>query len=368
MAYRTFYAVHAIGTAPDGSASFVRVKGVQSVSINTTFNLEELFELGQIEVYEQIEGTPDVEVTVEKLQDGECPMYLRMTQNAGSASLAGRSAKKAALALSIYDDQQDSASGTALSQITMSGLVVSSLTYNFPVEGPFTEQITAVGNHKAWIQAGFTFAPTFPNTDSPAGLGGVNRRQHLLFKPTISNAAANLDANNALTDTNCTILPGNTGGKVQGISSSGTNNKTNGQYAAHLSNISVSTNLGRERLFELGRKTDYYRFVTFPIEVTCEITQISTQGDLVDATEDGVISDGSNLSNQSIRIATYEGLRLNLGAKNKLQSVSYQGGDTGGGNVSVTYSYRNFNSLSVSHSGDVTSALAANVAAALYPN
>lgn len=364
MAYRTFYAVHAIGTAPDGSASFVRVKGAQSVSINTTFNLEELFELGQIEVYEQIEGTPDVEVTVEKLNDGECPMYLRMTQNAGSASLAGRSAKKAALALAVYDDQQDSASGTALSQVTMSGLVVSAVTYNFPTEGPSTEQVTLVGNNKVWITSSFTFAPTFPNTDTPAGRGGVNRRQHLLFKTTTTT----LDANSAVADNNCTILPGATGGKVQGISSSGTNNKTNDVFGAHLSNISVSCNLGRERLFELGRKADYYRFVTFPVEVTCEITQISTQGDLVSATEAGVVSDGANLSNQSIRVATYEGLRLNLGTKNKLQSVSYQGGDTGGGNVSITYSYRNFNSLEVKHSGDVTSALAADVSAALYPN
>ena len=366
MANRTFYAVHAVGTAPDGSTSFVRVKGVQSISINTTFNLEELFELGQIEVYEQVEGTPNVEVTVEKLMDGDCPMYLRMTQNAGSASLAGRSAKKAALALSIYDDQQDSASGTPLSQVTMSGLTVSAVTYNFPVEGPFTESVTMVGNDKVWITSSFTFSPTFPNTDSPAGLGGVNRRQHLLFRPTVAGSVT--DANGALADTNCTILPGVTGGKVQGISTSGTNNKTSDVYAAHLTNMSVTSNLGRERIFELGRKKDYYRFVTFPVEVTCEITQISTQGDLVSATENGVVSDGANLANQSIRVATYEGLRLNLGTKNKLQSVSYDGGDVGGGNVSVTYSYRNFNSLEVKHSGDVTAALAASVAAALYPN
>ena len=38
--------------------------------------------------------------------------------------------------------------------------------------------------------------------------------------------------------------------------------------------------------------------------------------------------------------------------KNKLQSVNYGGGDTGGGNVSVSYTYSNFNSFAVTHSGD----------------
>jgi len=38
---------------------------------------------------------------------------------------------------------------------------------------------------------------------------------------------------------------------------------------------------------------------------------------------------------------------INLGAKNKLSSVSYSGGDTGGGNATITYSYSNFNEMTV---------------------
>ena len=41
------------------------------------------------------------------------------------------------------------------------------------------------------------------------------------------------------------------------------------------------------------------------------------------------------------------GTILDLGVKNKLSSVSYSGGDTGGGNVTVSYSYSNFNVLTV---------------------
>jgi hypothetical protein len=43
---------------------------------------------------------------------------------------------------------------------------------------------------------------------------------------------------------------------------------------------------------------------------------------------------------------------IDLGTKNKLQSVSYGGGDTGGGNVTNTFNYSNFNDFSVTHSGD----------------
>ena len=42
-----------------------------------------------------------------------------------------------------------------------------------------------------------------------------------------------------------------------------------------------------------------------------------------------------------------------MGQKNKLSSVSYGGGDAGGGNATVTYSYTNFNDFTVMHLTDV---------------
>jgi hypothetical protein len=36
---------------------------------------------------------------------------------------------------------------------------------------------------------------------------------------------------------------------------------------------------------------------------------------------------------------------LDLGAKNKLLSTSFSGGDASGGNATITYNYRNFNTL-----------------------
>lgn len=81
---------------------------------------------------------------------------------------------------------------------------------------------------------------------------------------------------------------------------------------------------------------------------------------MISATESGVYATGGsnecehkgNLANQTIRIATCDGLRLYMGTKNKLQSVSYSGGDTGGGNVKVSYTYKTFNDFTVMHSQD----------------
>jgi hypothetical protein len=361
MANRTIFSTHAIGFAPEGSTTFRRIQGVQSVGLTTTFNLEQVFELGQIAIYENIEGVPDVEATIEKVLDGWCPVYLEATNGSATATLSGRSTKKTTLALAIVDDAQDSVSGTPVAQVAMSGMVVSQLSYTFPTEGNMTESVTLVGNDKVWNGGIFNFAPTFPNTDGPViidssgyAAGGVNRRENLITRPSINTK----DVNGHVADPNCTIFPGGSAGGVAGISASGTNNKTGGVYGAHVTNMSVSTSLGRDAIFELGRRLPYFRFYQPNTEVTCEITILATQGDLVSATEVGVIGSGNNLADKSIRIATDEGLRLNLGTKNKLQSVTYTGGSTGGENVECTYTYQTFNDLEVKHARDVTAGLA----------
>jgi hypothetical protein len=61
------------------------------------------------------------------------------------------------------------------------------------------------------------------------------------------------------------------------------------------------------------------------------------------------------LTDQKIFIWVEEGTRINLGSKNKLASVTYGGGDAGGGNVNVNFNYSNFNSLKVTHVEDPAS-------------
>jgi hypothetical protein len=61
----------------------------------------------------------------------------------------------------------------------------------------------------------------------------------------------------------------------------------------------------------------------------------------------GADEKNDNLTNRNILIELEDGTQFDFGSKNKLQSVGYTGGDTGGGNVSMTFSYLTFNDFSV---------------------
>jgi hypothetical protein len=51
-------------------------------------------------------------------------------------------------------------------------------------------------------------------------------------------------------------------------------------------------------------------------------------------------------------------MKFDLGNKNTLTSVNYTGGDTGGGNATVSYSFRNFNNFFITASGSYKSGIA----------
>lgn len=359
---RIYYAIHQVGLKKDGDANFTEGHGVQSVGITTNFNLEQAFELGQLAIYENIEEIPDIEVTLNKVLDGYPLLFCLATTAATTPTLPARSNPKCQFALSIFDDDLESATGTPGSVVQCSGMFVGSISYNFPLDDNFNEDLTLVGNDKVWLNdtrptnTGLltpSFDGAFTSLDAPVGVGGVNRRENMIFT---YDAAEGLDSLGNVADVDSTILPT----EVFGISSSGTNEKSNGQdFDCHLSSITISADLGREQINELGRKGPYFRNVTFPIEVTCEIEVTSTSGDMISATEEGIFTtssdpclDGGNLADQTIRVATCEGTRVYLGVKNKLSSVSYAGGDAGGGNVTVTYSYSTFNDFTVMHTGD----------------
>jgi hypothetical protein len=340
---RVFWACKRAGIAPLGSTSYTTIRGLQSLNLTTTFNLQQAFEIGQLEIYENIEGIPDIEATMEKVLDGFAPIYTLLTQQGVSASLTGRSTARASVAMEIYPDTNDSATGNnGLSAVELSGLYVSAVGYQASLNDSAKESVTCVGNNKVWVGGDtVTFAddPFADNDDVPqsiTGSGGVQRREDVLF-----GSAG-------------TILPS----EIPGISASGTNElDADGQYACHVQGININTNLGREDLFELGRKANYFRYVRFPVQVNSSITITSASGDMISATEEGLYSEGGscgryNLTNQQIVLKMCEGLIVDAGDKNKLQSVNLTGGDSGGGNEEVVFNYQTFNHFSVYHPED----------------
>lgn len=358
---RIFYACQAVGIQPHGDGGVVAtgevIHGLQSVGVTTNFNLEQAFELGQIEIYENIEGTPDVEVTLEKVLDGY-PLIYHLASVGGldgtpaGSGLVGRSKSRCDVRLGIFPDNQNNVSAgdsSAEAEVYMSGMYISSVSYTIPTDGSMTESVTLVGNNKQWLTTGQKLdaaaVNAFDGTDSPAALstpsadeysalasGGVQQREDFLMS-------------------GC-ILPNSIKG-VLGEDYGNGLDFSNGNNLVHLQSFSCSTDFSREDILELGRKTPYARPAAFPIEVTSEIEAITTSGDFVNAFEFGdtelygTSASGNNTQEENIFIAVRAGYGFDLGQKNRLSSVSYGGGDAGGGNATCTYSYTNFNELDV---------------------
>lgn len=349
------------------------VSGVQAVGMNANFDLQPVFTFTQSEIYELNEGLPQIEMTVNRILDGSCPTYLMASTDAPNPTLFGRTPSKSILGLSIFPCTLDRATGAPTSILAVSGAQVSSVGFNFGVDGPFTEDVTFVANNMIWDQTsvsghkgyvGQNLSTRFladiatlqfsgcnsTNATVPRDTNvGVAFREDLKFT---FDSAYGVDSNGAIKDPDATILPPD----IYGITSSGTNTSN-----VPLQSISVSVDLNREDINILGRRGPQNRTITLPIQVNTNIDVTSDTDHLVSAIEDGIIrTTGSgtcltsrNLINRTIRIASCEGLRIYTGLRNKLLSVSRSGGDTGGGNVTITYSFQTYNTFVVLHERDI---------------
>lgn len=334
---RIFYACQAVAITPRGTATVASthvVHGVQSVGMTSTFTLEQVFELGQLEIYENVEEVADIEVTIEKVLDGYKTIYNLATDGASATDIVSAAAARSDVYVAIFDDTLSNSTGTPRSVCMNSGMAVSSVSYNYSVDGNGTESVTLVGNDRFWnaeTAGGIVAAPNTVWTGDPttgAGMDGSDAA------PSGVVRRANVDIANSTIPAE--VATQGDADNVAGLSA-----------GLHIQSIAVSCDFGQELIQELGRFGPYTRYATFPVEVTSDFEVIATSGDLIN-----VSGDAPNLTDRAIIIKDTAGTVLNLGTKNKLTSVSYTGGDTGGGNATVTFSYSNFNSLIVQDGGE----------------
>jgi hypothetical protein len=338
---RIFYACQAVAICPRGTTAVTTdhvVHGVQSVGMTSTFTLDQVFELGQIEIYENIEEVADVEVVIEKVIDGYKLIYDLATDGQCKVGVVPASKARSDVYVAIFDDGQNQATGVPKNICMNSGMFVSSVAYNYSVDGSATESVTLVGNDRFWNDyAGVVAAP---NTSWTGGANGAD----LLGEAGINGSDA--PQSGVVRRVNCDITSSAIPALVRAQGGDDTASEAGRSDNAHIQSITVSTDFAQENIQELGRFGPYTRYATFPVEVTCDFEVIATSGDLIN-----VSGNAPNLVNEDIVIKDTAGTVLNLGdssnGKNKLTSVSYTGGDTGGGNATVTFSYSNFNVLTV---------------------
>ena len=332
--------------------------GIQSVGITTNFNIEKIFQLGQLATYDQVANNPQVELAVNKVIDGTRPLLLTLMADSHattSGSLVTMQDNKVNVKMGIYPDVDVLTSGTnPVSTLACTGMYLNNITITLPPEGNFTEEGTLVGDNKTWVSGTST---TIVNDGY-----GVNT--------TIAGAGAGFTHETTAPSTSrryklhrtLSIFPTGDGG-MRGVGANSTG-------LPPLTSISVSCDFGRETVYSLGSYDPYMRYISFPVDVTTEIETIATDGDYINmgpsqfscGSQSGFLKNfpiklticGSGNNNEDLFV-------IDLGTHNKIQSINYAGGDTGGGNMTMTYSFQNSSQLDIITSGTFQKSVASGL-------
>jgi hypothetical protein len=327
---RIFYASHAVAFAandPNGSQSsyLTTLQGGQSISINTNWGTEQLFQLGRLAVYDQVYTVPEVEVTINKALDGFPTLFRLATGvNTGAGpggagqtnhSLIGDANKRTTIVVGVGDETAQVVDDqfAEYTSINMTGMYFENITYTFPVQGIFTEEITFRGYHKS------------ANGDIDGPVNKDPKTGDLLYRQNVKLSDAS------------TVLPPPVSGKC-------------------LTNITISANVTRDAMYCLGEFYPYHRYINFPLEITTTFETMPSG-----ATTDSSLLFNANASSQCSGIQLAEvpinivlcdssgnvAYSFDLGSGCKLTGHTYSGGDTGGGNVTETFTYTSYNELIV---------------------
>ena len=303
MANRVYYASQ--GVQVNGST----VQGAQSAGVTANFTLEQAFQLGKINIYDNMVTDAEAGISVSKVLDGEDTIYKLFTGSAHSCIADEASTARTIRIASNTSDAATALATGAQNCIECTGAFLSSLSYNFPVDGFATEEVSFVSDNKSSSSTGVV-APPAANTNR------VSYRH-----------AVNLNASN---------FPSEVSGQ-------------------NVTNVSFSTDYGREAMYKLGSFNPYFRFANFPFEVTVDFTVANTGIDKTNVILTGVTaeSDGQLPLKQNIKLVLDKTDNAKHGYEFtatgcRLTSVSQDGGDTGGGNASTTYSYTTYNEFCIS--------------------
>ena len=352
-----------------------QVRGAQSISYDPTLESTPIFQLSQSEMYELREGIPTVNITAQKVLDGHDLMYTKSTADAVTPTLFGRAPTKAIIGVGIFDCSADSTAGDPVSVTVFSGVQVNSISYTASVDNPAVEDITWLGNDIIYYNPNFSGDCECDYTDrflaevasiqltgcnagnDQAPIGPIAHRENVIFG---FDSGAGLDQNGMVADPDTTILPPD----IPGITCSGTLDPNN---PVAVQSITISTSLNREDVNRLGERSPHARTLTLPVAVDTAIEVVSEHEVGFSATSYGVCLPpaytgcedvtqcsgvGVNAYNRTIRLALCEGTRVYTGIRNKLVSANRSGGSTGGENLTITYNFQTFNTMTVLHCND----------------
>jgi len=205
-------------------------------------------------------------------------------------------------------------SATTQAELSLSYLQISSVSYEFNVSGPVSESITFTGHNKSWSTT---------RTFSSTGELGFTHSANISRREDYSISSS--------------VIPS----EVQGA----------------LQNVNISFDLSRREIGDLGKRqgvssaseVNKYKLLNLPIEVTTTFKTIVAAKDF---TGDINAQSFSNTpSSEQIKVvlnADGSDITFDVGSENALEDISRSGGDSDGGNVEASYTYKNYNTFSIS--------------------
>ena len=315
---RVFYATQAVllDTAGTALGASDVIKGVQPVGINTTIDHRTIRDLGNPSPISILEGKPQVEASVERIIASVNDVIF--PSSGGDLLADATHAKEYDMLLLVGEEareQIDTSGASTQAELKLSYLQVSSVSYNFEVNGPFTESISFVGHNKEW-----STTRTFSSTGQ---LGFTHS----------GDVARRSDYN-----TSSSVMPSEVEGTIQGVS--------------------ISFSLDRREVLDLGKRqgvssvsdSNKYKLLNIPVEIQTDITTVVKEKDFSgDITAQSFTNAPASKQLKIVLTIGGSNLTFDMGSENYLNDVSRSGGEAGGGgNVESTYSYVNYNSFSIS--------------------
>jgi len=314
---RVFYATQAVLLGAAGStlgASSV-VKGVQSVGINTSVEKRLIKDLGKPDPISILESKPTVEVSLERIIASTSDIIF--PSSGGDLLADATHATEYDVLLLVGQesgDQIDTLSASTQAELSLTYLQISSVSYEFNIDGPVSESITFTGHNKDW-----STIRTFASTGE-------------LGYPHDANVSKREDYSVA-----SSVIPS----EVQGA----------------LQSISISFDLSRREILDLGKRqgvssasqANRYKLLDLPVEITTTLNTVVAAKDF--SGDINAQSFTNTPSSEQIKVvlnANGSNITFDMGSGNALGDVSRSGGDAGGGNVEASYTYKNYNTFSIS--------------------
>ena len=299
---RIFYALQQVEIGDGaGSETMTALKGVQSVGMSSTTNVESFSAFGSIEATTILQDM-DLEVTIENGLGSDWTNAL---------GAAGYSAFDSAFFDAPRTVRLTYKTDTSVTNTIELNAILTSYSVQMGTDGPATESIT-------FQNAGTgAFVEGSPGTALPtqsAELCNVLSRPNFTSFKTTRYAECCVDSPDAAS------------------------------AYSKLTSFSSNFDVGSEKISVLGRSMPLHKFATFPAEVSTEVEFHLDPSAGIGALNSGTIS-GTSLADECYDIEIKMPGNVYDMEKMRLAGTSRSGGDVGGGNVAISQSFTGFNTF-----------------------